>query len=116
LDSPHALNEDLSLKAKPNVFLAGQLSGVEGYVESAAMGILAAISLDCRLRGVEFHPLSRRTMLGALVDYILHYTGSRFEPMNANWALIPESNKKDRMRSVEESLRLIDEYMRRIDE
>ena len=114
LDSPNLLNEDLSLKEKPNVYIAGQLSGVEGYVESAATGILAAIYLDRKLRGLPFKPLSKDTMLGALADYILHYRGSRFEPMNANWALLPNVNKLERMKAVEESLRLVDDFFREI--
>lgn len=116
IHSPTALNEDLSLKAKDNVFVAGQLSGVEGYVESAATGILAAISLDRRLRGLPWLPLSKDTMLGALVDYILHYTGKSFEPMNANWALIPNVDKRHREEGVERALGLIDEFLRRQDE
>ena len=116
IDSPRVLNEDLSLKAKDNVYVAGQLSGVEGYVESAAMGILAARNLDRKLRGLPFRPLSAKTMLGALTDYVLHYTGKRFEPMNANWALLPMVNKKDRLEAVAESLRLIDAFMEDEDE
>ena len=116
LDSPRALNEDLSLKAKDNVFLAGQLSGVEGYVESAAMGILAARNLDRRLRGKPFRPLSNRTMLGALTDYILHFNGKRFEPMNANWALIPGSDKRNREPDIQNALAQIDLFMEDDDE
>ena len=111
IDSPHALNDDLSLRVKPNVFVAGQLTGVEGYVESAAMGILAALSLDCRLRGIPFVLPSRETMLGALVDYVLHFNGKHFEPMNANWALIPSVDKKHRLEGAERALSLIDSYM-----
>lgn len=116
LDSPNALNEDLSLKVKDNVFLAGQLSGVEGYVESAAMGILAAANLHRKLSGKAFIPLSSKTMLGALNDYILHYRGSKFAPMNANWALLPHVNKNERLLAVEESLKIMDEFLRAIDE
>ena len=114
LDSPNLLNEDLSLKAKPNVYLAGQLSGVEGYVESAAMGILSAVYLDRKLTGHPFSPLSKDTMLGALADYILHYRGSRFEPMNANWALLPNVIKYERMKAVEESLKRVDDFIKEI--
>ena len=112
LDSPNLLNEDLSFKEKPNVYLAGQLSGVEGYVESAATGILAAAYLDRKLRSLPFVALSKDTMLGALVDYILHYHGSRFEPMNANWALLPNVNKLERMKAVEESLKRVDDFIK----
>ena len=115
LDSPNLLDEDLSLKAMPNVHIAGQLSGVEGYVESAATGILAAIYLDRKLRGLPFQPLYKDTMLGALADYILHYRGSRFEPMNANWALLPNVNKLERAKAVEESLRLVDDFSKEIE-
>ena len=116
LESPSVLNEDLSLKAKDNVYLAGQLSGVEGYVESAAMGILAAANLHRKLQGKEVVPLSNHTMLGALTDYILHYSGSKFEPMNANWALMPHVMKSQRLSAAEESLKIVDDFLRRIDE
>ena len=116
IESPVLLNEDLSLKAKPNVFLAGQLTGVEGYVESAAMGILAAINLDLRLQGKEPLALSTKTMLGALTDYILHFRGGKFSPMNANWALMPGVEKSKRMEAVEESLKQIDEVWRKLHE
>lgn len=112
IDSPNALNEDLSLRVKDNVYIAGQLSGVEGYVESAAMGILAAYNLDRKLRGLPHKPLSNKTMLGALADYILHFHGKHFEPMNANWALIPSVIKTERMAGVEKALSLIDGFMK----
>lgn len=111
IDSPTSLNEDLSLKAMDNVFLAGQLSGVEGYVESAATGILAAVNLDRKLRHAPFKPLSPKTMLGALTDYILHFHGKKFQPMNANWALIPSVTKSSRFEAAQESLQLIDAFM-----
>jgi len=108
VDSPHALNEDLTLKNKPNVYLAGQLSGVEGYVESAAMGIVTAYFLDRKLQGLPFLPMPKETMMGALVDYILHFRGGRFEPMNANWALMPLVDKRHREEAIARSLSLID--------
>lgn len=116
LDSPSLLNDDLSLKAKDNVFVAGQLSGVEGYVESAATGILAAMNLDRKLRGLPFQALSNKTMLGALVDYILHFHGKKFEPMNANWALIPSVLKSARIEAAQESLKWIDQFVEGLDE
>ena len=116
IDSPRLLNDDLSLKAKDNVFVAGQLSGVEGYVESAAMGILAAIQLERRLKGLPLRSLSSRTMLGALTDYILHFYGKDFQPMNANWALIPSVMKTQRAAAVQESLQLIDDFMEHVDD
>ena len=96
LDSPRCLNEDLSLKGKDNVFVAGQLSGVEGYVESAACGIIAAINAERRALGRSFIPVPRTTVTGALLHYILTAPEKTFSPMNANWALFPDVDKKKR--------------------
>ena len=114
LNSPKVLNEDLSLKKMPNVFVAGQLSGVEGYVESAAMGILAAIQLSRKLEGKAFLPMPRQSVLGALSDYILHASPNHFEPMNANWALFPNSDKKNRGATIEASLEAVECYRKAI--
>ena len=103
-DSPRVLNEDLSLKNAPNVFVAGQLSGVEGYVESAAVGILAAINATRKIEGKKTLLPSKNTILGALVYYITHCADTHFAPMNANWALIPTSAKKNRQPSIDQSL------------
>ena len=110
IDSPDVLNDDLSLKSKPNVFVAGQLSGVEGYVESAAQGIIAAINASRRLEGKEYLPLPERTITGALNSYIHHASGKYFAPMNANWSLIPSLKKEQRENFIEEDLAAIDLY------
>lgn len=116
LDSPRLLAEDLSLKKRRDVFVAGQLSGVEGYVESAATGIVAAINLDRSLRGLPFVPVPKETVLGALVDYILRADGGYFMPMNANWALIPGADKNHREQAVQTSLAMLQSYRSKIDE
>lgn len=116
IKSPAVLNEDLSLKAKPNIFIAGQLSGVEGYVESAAMGILAAINIYRKLEGKPFIEVPKTTILGALTDYILHSTSGYFQPMNANWALIPGSRKENRELSIKNSLDSINSYWIRVND
>ncbi len=116
LDSPNLLNEDLTLKAMPNVYVAGQLSGVEGYVESAAMGIASAIYLDRKLRGKPFKGFPKETILGALIDYILHASSKHFTPMNANWALIPGSKKDQREETIMRSLALVKSYWDSLDE
>ena len=108
-DSPRVLNEDLSIKGIDNVFVAGQLSGVEGYVESAATGIVAAINLDRRLNGLPFLPVPRESVLGSLLFYILH-ASSPFEPMNANWGIVPNADKHNRERSIEAALSAIESY------
>ncbi len=116
LDSPNLLNEDLTLKDMPNVYVAGQLSGVEGYVESAAMGIASAIYLDRKLRGKPFKGFPKETILGALIDYILHASSKHFTPMNANWALIPGSKKDQREETIMRSLALVKSYRDSLDE
>lgn len=90
---PIALNNDLSLKNKPDVFLAGQLIGVEGYVESAAMGILSAIYLDAKLSGKSLPDLPIKTMLGSLHNYVTNGDPKCFSPMNANYGILYGSNK-----------------------
>ncbi len=104
LDSPRLLNENLSLKAREDVFVAGQLSGVEGYVESAAFGILAAINLDRYLKGLEPIMPPAQTILGALNRYIVNPGSTKFSPMNANWALIPGAKKENREIFVQDAL------------
>ena len=89
LNSPKVLNKNLSLKNNPNIFFAGQITGVEGYMESAASGILAAeniIRYVCRLPELN---LPEHTMLGALVNYITDDSTADFQPMGANFGIIP---------------------------
>lgn len=93
LNAPVALNPDLSLKNKSNVFVAGQLIGVEGYVESAASGIIAAIEAERRALGLPRVEVPCSTMLGSLLGYLRSADSSFFSPMNANWALYPGANK-----------------------
>ena len=108
--SPLALNENMSLKNMSNVFIAGQLTGVEGYVESAAMGILAAIYLDAYLEKKELAKLPLETMLGSLHNYIIHGDPKSFSPMNANYGILYGSNKHNREESAQKSLQLIDKW------
>jgi methylenetetrahydrofolate--tRNA-(uracil-5-)-methyltransferase len=110
IDAPGALNPDLSLKKKDNLFIAGQLIGVEGYVESAAIGINAAINVLRRLKGQSPLAVPTSTVDGALIDYVLHASSSYFEPMNANWALFPTSSKNTREETITTSLRDISSY------
>lgn len=108
--SPLALKENMSLKNKSNVFLAGQLTGVEGYVESAAMGILAAIYIDAYLSEKELPALPIETMIGSLHNYIINGDPKCFSPMNANFGILYGSNKHNREESIEKSLQLIDKW------
>ncbi len=89
IDSPRLLAPTLQLRARDDLFLAGQMIGVEGYVESAAAGLLAAINIE---RLLDRRPLvvpPPETALGALVAYITDTTRRDFQPMNANYGLMP---------------------------
>ena len=116
INAPKALNEDLSLKNASNVYIAGQLSGVEGYVESAATGIIAAINLWRKEEDKEFVQAPRCSVIGSLLDYILHAASSKFEPMNANWAIVPDSAKEKREQAISKALQEIESYWRGVNE
>ena len=107
IQSPQLLNDTLQMRAYPNVFFAGQITGVEGYVESAAMGILAGRNAARLLRGEPLLTLPNTTMLGALADYVAHYEGKSFQPMNANWSLVPPL--PERIRDKKEKNRMLAE-------
>ena len=96
INSPKVLAEDLSLKKYPNVFFAGQLSGVEGYMESAASGIIAGLNAASRISGTEPIVLPRFSMIGALLNYICDETVVNFQPMGANFGILPELPTKIR--------------------
>ncbi len=89
IDSPRVLNKNLSLKCNPDIFFAGQITGVEGYMESASSGILAAENVIRYLNGDEPLFLPEYTMLGALVNYITDDSVKDFQPMGANFGIIP---------------------------
>jgi methylenetetrahydrofolate--tRNA-(uracil-5-)-methyltransferase len=88
LNSPLVLHRTLQLKARPNILFAGQLTGVEGYTESMATGLLAAKNAARLARGQEPLILPDDTMLGALVRYITHPEQKNLQPINANWGII----------------------------
>lgn len=108
--APKILNSDLSLKKNKNIYIAGQLSGVEGYVESAATGLLVGIYIYLRLKNIEFKELSFYTVLGALVRYITHTGASNFQPMNANFGIIYKANKNNVDEVIKKSLSKIEEF------
>lgn len=88
LNSPKLLGPDLALKAHPTIFFAGQITGFEGYMESAACGLLAARGALARLRGQPYTPPPPETMLGALTGYITA-ENKDFQPMGANMGILP---------------------------
>lgn len=88
IDAPNTINKHFVLKNHPNCFIAGQLSGVEGYVESIGSGLVAALNAYRTLQGKEYIELPECTMLGALASY-LERPNQDFQPMNANFGLLP---------------------------
>ena len=108
--SPIALNKDLSLKTRKDTFLTGQLIGVEGYVESAAMGILAAIFAYQKLEEKTFEKPPLESMLGSLYNYVVNGNPDTFQPMNANFGILYNSNKHNRDETIQKSLKAIDEF------
>lgn len=120
LNSPKLLNNDFSFRNKNNLFFAGQITGVEGYMESAASGIMAGINAVRRAQGKEPFTLSDVTMIGALSDYISDESVKNFQPMGANFGVLPAiepkiKDKKERyaamaqraLASLEESMKTL---------
>ncbi len=89
LDAPRHLLADYSLKTRSDLFFAGQITGVEGYMESAQSGILAGANLVRRLRGQETLVLPQTTIMGALAHYISDESVKDFQPMGANFGVLP---------------------------
>lgn len=93
IESPKVLNADLSIKNRPNVFVAGQLTGVEGYVESAATGIWAALQIYARWNDIEIDRPDENTAYGSLLRVITtHPLKSQFSPMNMNFGIFPPAD------------------------
>ena len=97
INAPQLLSGDLSLKSQPDIFFAGQITGVEGYVESSAIGLVASLSALCRLRKISFSPPPPETAIGALLQYVTGKEGS-YQPMNINFGLFagPEIRIRDK--------------------
>lgn len=89
LNAPQVLNHDLSVKGLHEVFVAGQLTGVEGYVESAAMGIYAGLAVLAKIRNETLETPPRETAYGSLLGHLQDDTPREFAPMNVNWGLLP---------------------------
>ena len=96
LDSPKLLEADYSLRESENLFFAGQMTGVEGYMESAASGMIAGKSLARKLQGKSAYILPRGTMMGALAAYISEGGAAEFQPMGANMGLLPSPEQRIR--------------------
>ena len=100
VNAPAVLDEFLRLKARENIFLAGQITGVEGYMESTAMGLVAGIAAANLINKKELPAWPRESAIGSLLYYLRTTSPSHFQPMNINLGLFPElkgvRGKKDR--------------------
>lgn len=96
INSPGILDRHFCLKSDPEKYFAGQMSGVEGYTESAASGMYAGICLGRRIRGLKALELPDECMLGALSKYVEEGSKSGFQPMGANMGILPELPDKIR--------------------
>lgn len=88
LNSPGLLDRSYRLLTNKNIFFAGQMTGVEGYVESAASGLLAGMNAARQALGLDDVEFSSKTMIGAMSSYVSLGTAGRFVPMNANFGII----------------------------
>ena len=96
IDSPRHLSSDFSFRGRDGLYFAGQITGVEGYMESASSGILAGINMANRLAGKAPLELPDYTMMGALSKYISNESVTDFQPMGANFGILPPLDEKIR--------------------
>ena len=104
INAPALLNETLQLKNAPHIFIAGQLTGVEGYLESTAMGLLSGIFTSIWMKRGKIIPPPKTTAIGSLLYYITHADPKNFQPMSINFGLFPpinmKGNKKERRKAI----------------
>lgn len=114
LDSPRLLDRSYALRAEPRIRFAGQITGVEGYVESNASGWLAGVAAACALRGKPMPDFPSATAIGALSRYVSDETVTRFQPMNINFGILDPLGYKVRgkreknLKISERALEIID--------
>ncbi|MBE9387965.1 FADH(2)-oxidizing methylenetetrahydrofolate--tRNA-(uracil(54)-C(5))-methyltransferase TrmFO [Vagococcus salmoninarum] len=105
MNSPELLEPTYQSRKRSNLFFAGQMTGVEGYVESAASGMVAGINAAKMAKGEELLTFPRETAVGSMAYYITHTAGKHFQPMNANFGIFPElpakiKDKKERYTAI----------------
>lgn len=110
LNSPKFLDATMRLRGFPNIFFAGQITGVEGYTESAATGIIAARNIISSLQGDSEWVLPKETMLGALSNYIASADPNNFQPMNSNWGIV-NTNPNDMDKKTRKNKKLKNEFL-----
>ncbi|MBP3891918.1 MAG: methylenetetrahydrofolate--tRNA-(uracil(54)-C(5))-methyltransferase (FADH(2)-oxidizing) TrmFO [Solobacterium sp.] len=119
INSPMCLEESYQSKMRKDLFFAGQMTGVEGYIESAASGLVAGINLARHLQDKEPILFGNTTMIGAMAYYITHADAKHFQPMNANFGImhLKEAVKKQERKQAyaKQSLPIIEEMVKRHD-
>lgn len=96
INSPRLLKPTYETRARAGLYFAGQITGVEGYMESASSGIMAGLNMACKILGEEEFVPSERTMIGALARYISNEAVENFQPMGANFGVLPPLDEKIR--------------------
>jgi methylenetetrahydrofolate--tRNA-(uracil-5-)-methyltransferase len=120
INAPNLLSETLQMKRHPRVFFAGQICGVEGYVESIATGLMAGIHAAALVSGQQLVTPSRQTAFGSLVHYVTHAAAKTFQPANITFDLLPalETRVRDRKQrhqlQCDQALREFDNWLERI--
>ncbi len=121
LKAPNHLKRTYQSKLREDLFFAGQITGVEGYIESAASGLLAGINMARFIKGQSLLKLPTTTMIGASADYLENANVKQFQPMNANYGLvdpITEKHKKKERKEhyMQRALKALNEYLEAHDE
>ena len=116
INSPVLLEPTLQYRRNPNLFFAGQLTGVEGYLESAAMGLLAGINAARMMQHQYCLTFSKRTAMGGLSQYISSGPNANFQPMNINFGIMEPLGIKKRMKKREKNALLAKRALEEIDE
>lgn len=123
LNSPTLLEPTLRWRGRPGLFAAGQMIGVEGYADSAMSGLVAGLNLARQLHGKEPVAFPKETMMGALTHYVAEASAKHFQPMNANWGIVPpldgpviKDKKLRREKMAERALAVQEAFLRGIGE
>jgi methylenetetrahydrofolate--tRNA-(uracil-5-)-methyltransferase len=116
VNAPKVLTPYLQLKNYPNVFLAGQITGVEGYVESTAMGLVAGINAYRLIKGKDLVIPPPETAIGSLVHYLQFSNPKHFQPMNVNWGLFPEISGKRKIKKEEKVRALVERALKALED
>jgi len=104
INSPELLNHAFQLKKEPRLFFAGQMTGVEGYLESAASGLMVGLQVERYLEERSFIDFPKTTAIGSLSHYISNYEGSNFQPMNVNFGIMDPWPQKVRKKKEKNAL------------